>query len=150
MKPGPDRPLGESLQRQRTVGQMRKHPVRNSGVVRDNVAFGQSRLGIDDAISVADLHDSDASAQLLSDLFPLGVPTGLVLAVDQLALDTHVVHAFLARNEHHIEGAPELIEDLFGHAHGIGCVVSGLAEIDRDIHARTIPRPDSPRVLDAA
>ena len=77
-------------------------------------------------------------ADLLGYFVPFGVATGLVLAVDQLAFDGDVVHAFLARDQQDVEGPTKFIEYFLGHAHGMRSVISGLAEENLDFHGADI------------
>ena len=73
-------------------------------------------------------------ANLLGDFVPLGMSPSLMLAVDEIVADGHVVDPLVSGDQQNLEGPSELIKNAFSHAHGTRCVVSGLAEFDRDIH----------------
>ena len=63
----------------------------------------------------------------------VGMTTGSRLGVDELAIDGDLEHAAARRDQPHLIGLAELVEDLLRHAHGTACVVSRTAELDRDV-----------------
>ena len=79
--------VGIALEGQRAVVQVREHDRRDPGVVRDEVALGEPRLGVQDLVPVGDLqppplgqHANAALGQLL-DLVEQGLRRARVDAV---------------------------------------------------------------------